>query len=72
MVGAPGELAVEEVQGEVGHGLYEGEEFALIGGVVALGFGQGQRVETDRVLTGAVGLFKNGPYGYGGCVGLED
>ena len=56
----------------MGHGLYDGEEFALVSGVVTFGFGQGHGIETNRVLTGAVGLFKNSPYGYGGRVGLED
>ena len=50
MVRRPGEFAVDEVNGAKEQGLNEGEEFALLSGVVAHAFGKGQGRETDKVL----------------------
>ena len=47
VVGSPGKLPIEEIDGEVGDILDDDEELALGGGIFAFGIVQGHRVEPE-------------------------
>ena len=72
MVGTPGEIIIEEVDGKVGGRTDEGEQLTLIGRVITFCLIQGLGVKGDRPFVDAVGLLEDGTYSYRGGISLED